>query len=394
MEKHSHHRHRHSHHHHHHTKQVQDDDTCQKICYVLLFLYLAYIIPCFFSHPKKVCPDETIPHNETVRPTRTPKPTEKPIPTPEPTIESTPEPTPETTPEITPETTPEITPEPTPIVTSTPKPEQTPETTPTPVPTPTPTPTPTPIKTPEPQVIILPVDLPQEFLDEVKEFKETTEENIEKLQKHSQEISQNIKNIDGKLNDISQKVDADSKTLEDLQNGHNIKLPKDDLFTNTITSTLDLHKKTDKGQKLILVNMKSPIETIGVRALDQMLKMSPGDRYDNEIQPNHKDGLTCINGKTANFTYWTQYPLWTNSIEIEYPTNSVSNIRQLKIVAKLDGKTVFASNVINVDKSKIQFKFDKPIRFRELVIVALQNNGGNEVCIGTMSSFDPPRIGN
>ena len=136
---------------------------------------------------------------------------------------------------------------------------------------------------------------------------------------------------------------------------------------------------------IILVDKSSGFSSIFNSFKNSFLPQSR-NRKSEELQPN-MNGLHCINLNKGCFTYWVSYPIWTQRINIAYPSYSQYQMVSLTFSFVLDDKVVYQSEIVKVENSIAQLYLEKPIKFCQIIICGSSKNGERQVCIGNTSVF-------
>lgn len=220
-------------------------------------------------------------------------------------------------------------------------------------------------------------------------------EMIEQWEKIASEINETITNFSQFQNVLKEKLENLSKelkkTLEINTEHKNSQQYDKKLLDQFIIEAFQKRMKNDEELPLLLISAKSDTAAKGTKILPRLLRSDPNDGFKDKIDlVNEK---LCIEGKSANFSYWSPYVATAQRFTLEYPSIDSKSVKSFNITAYIDNKIVFNSSKFDVKNNKQEFVLDHPISFRRITIVATNNSPDNEICIGVLKAYAPTRLG-
>ena len=238
-----------------------------------------------------------------------------------------------------------------------------------------------------------PRSFPQEFVREMEDAAKSMKKEIEEIQQGSQEVSARLDKLAKKAKEAQKFADEHSSLDFETPGSVSAEGMNEDQ-KKEIRQQLEARIKQDEEIPLVLVSAASRVQEKGTQALHKLWSRDRDNRFEDEI-PRDEKGLVCVRGSRANFTFWAPYPMWATDFHIMHKRMSASTINEFKIVAFLDKQVVYESEVVKVMGTESHVSSKTPVRFRKLVVVALQSFGGNdgsEICVADMKAFAAPRI--
>ncbi|KAH0785836.1 hypothetical protein GPJ56_010236 [Histomonas meleagridis] len=219
--------------------------------------------------------------------------------------------------------------------------------------------------------------IPESVVKEVENLKSDAAETITKINKEQEAIHKGIEEIKNKVNELSQ----ESEDQPDIP-----------IIPETDFSKIIDERITQTRTPLILTSIISKEEIRGVNKLTRMLRKDPNNRVMDEIHP--EEGLRCVNGTSANFTFWSQFPTDISSIEIDYPYETNSKISIFKVVGYLESEPVCDSGNFTMEGTKTKVTFgNKPVKIKTFTLYAFSNAGDEKkICIGNVTAVSPSYI--
>jgi hypothetical protein len=179
--------------------------------------------------------------------------------------------------------------------------------------------------------------------------------------------------IDEKLQEVADK----SEQLKKKRSSFRLPPPDAPAVTLLVKEALELRARQDEAIPLLLRSIKSDRAGRGKRAIR-------GLRVETIAAD---EGLFCIDGTRANFTFWNQYPIWAQVFRIP----RMSGASQVKLSLLLEGRCVWESEVVSVE-APVVFRAEEPIRFRRARLLVTGPEGATRLCITNPDVSAPARI--
>ena len=252
---------------------------------------------------------------------------------------------------------------------------------------------------------MIPYYLPQDFLSDVEDFQDQVNNDLDQLKRDNQYYSTQLENLKTKIKDISDKFEEAETASSDVLSKNKKQgvgsLP-DGYLQDKIQSEIDNSFNRNASYPLILTSMHSPSQSVGTRASKMLFRKDHQDRYDDDLALNRKSSSEnkdiideiCIDGnRDVQFVFWSPFPFYVYQIAIDYNTTYLppTAIKMFGVVTKLENEINYNNNIVytlNNQQNPIYIRFDKPIRFRKLVIKSFNNFGAKSTCIGKVSAYE------
>ena len=283
---------------------------------------------------------------------------------------------------------------------------------------PTPTPIPTPIKTPKPKICIdkeeietitvekqveiektlpcpeinpetkiqteiihHPPEIPEELIND---WNKVQNYDIEKIKKQKESIKQQITELQNSIPTTEFSVDTNAEEPKDIDFD-------EASVRQQIQQEIQKHIVDGDEIPLILTSIKGKTFTQATTKFDQLIKSNTESRYSHAI-PQDNNKRWCSPESPSNFSFWTPYPIWVQSFNIEFPNRKSLNdyANTISIDLLLEGDSVYSSpKPYKVDQDKITISLNNPVRFNRVRVVA---NGKGSVCIGDIHAYTSKKI--
>jgi hypothetical protein len=205
-----------------------------------------------------------------------------------------------------------------------------------------------------------------------------------------QDLQSAVNQLDGKMDEVGVAARSINEKLREVSNKADQLEKKRKSFTPSplpppsvpniaplVNRTLRLKAQQDEAIPLLLRSVESDQARRGRRAIRRpTVEAIPAD-----------DGLFCINGTRAIFTFWNQYPVWGQVFSI----SNLSGALQVKLSLLLEGRCTWESDLLNA-MAPVVFRTGDPIRFRKARLLVLGAKGATRLCIANPDVYAAARI--
>ena len=232
-------------------------------------------------------------------------------------------------------------------------------------------------KPPKPTPIYVQAHIPDDVIEEVDSLRKDAEVQISQFANDEQQISE----LNRQLRYIQRENDNIAQSIESAKHSPS------EVDENEVVDAVGSRIIRDEYEAL-LVSIVSNTEKRGATKLERLFRMDPNNRAHDEIPK--ENGVSCIKGTIATFSFWLQFPAVVESITISYNSTVSSMADMFKVKGYLDNEIVYESPTMYELVTKV--KLDNPTRIKTIKIIASNDPGNEKVCFGNVTVVSPANL--